>query len=52
MVEIEFRRQKLEVACVAATFFVYFLTMASTAGRGIMNNEVAGSIPTVTSIKA
>ena len=30
-----------------STFFVYFLTMASTAGREIMNSEVAGSILTV-----
>ena len=34
-----------------ATYLVYFLTMASTAGREIMNREVAGSILTVFPIK-
>ena len=34
-----------------ATFLVYFLTMASSAGREIMNSEVAGSILTVFSVK-
>ena len=33
------------------TFLVYFLTMASSAGREIMNSEVAGSILTVFPIK-
>ena len=32
------------ICCV--TFLVYFLTTASTAGRDIMNSEVAGSILT------
>ena len=30
-----------------STFLVYFLAMASSAGREIMNSEVAGSILTV-----
>ena len=33
------------------TFFVYFLTMASTAGCEIMNSEVAGSTLTVFPVK-
>ena len=39
------------VAFVAVTFLVHFLTMASTAGREIMNGEVAGSILTVFPVK-
>ena len=37
------------ICCV--TFLVYFLTMASTAGREIMNSEVAGSILAVFPVK-
>ena len=34
-----------------ATFLVYFLAIASSAGHGIVNSEVAGLIPTVIAIK-
>lgn len=45
------RKKKIERTIRWAILSVYFLTMASTAGREIMVIEAAGSIPTVVRIE-
>ena len=49
--EIGLSRQNSRVAFVVRRFNSIFPTMASTAGREIMNSEVAGSIPNVIPIR-